>query len=528
MYRDLALLVAFFPKKVYFISSSLKKESHRDMTDFWVIMKSRHLIRRDKQKAHMQEQNRNYLPSSISEAAQPVTEEQGRSAFPMTGPVEESISSVHSSERVRLRQGVMHVRIRHFYCTLEELFDPSLHGIPFVVGTGTGRPNEPGRVIDVSPAAQRLGVSPGMPLRRAYRLAPRARFLPGSYERYQPILRQVKECYRAYSRIIETIPLADAYIDLRGCEIPFDSPVSLAERLCAELTNLGLVPQIGIANGKALAELAALVSRRDNRQGVLYIPQGREPSFVQTLPLSMLLQVRAAGAGSPGALPDLEEHDSSGSRPPDVEGRGDQMDAAAIAEAVSHFKDFGITTFSQVSLLGEAGLSRRLGQLGTWIYHLACGEDTTLVVPDAPPLSQNARMRFHHAADPDETCEAIRKLATYLGERLREQRLKGRVIALMLWPNRPVRDTRRLVMAEDGEEVAVTAAEETIGGQMVLGRHTDEANVIAHHILMLFAHYHRPANRYLQVQVRIGDIVSTSPSNYTPPLRPHGRLTRKL
>ena len=76
------------------------------------------------------------------------------------------------------------------------MFDPTLRGQAFVVGTGTGRPNEPGRVIDVSPAALRLGVSPGMPLRRAYRLAPRARFLPASYDQYQPVLLKLRERYR--------------------------------------------------------------------------------------------------------------------------------------------------------------------------------------------------------------------------------------------------------------------------------------------------------------------------------------------
>src|SRR2546429_4067440 len=153
--------------------------------------------------------------------------------------------------RARLRQGIMHVRIRHFYCTLEEMFDSSLRGQSFVVGTGTGRPNEPGRVIDASPAAVHLGVSPGMPLRRAHRIAPRTRFLPASYERYQPVLQRLRERYRVYSRIIESVPIADTYIDLRGCELAFDSPVSLAERLCAEITGMGLVPLIGIANGKA-------------------------------------------------------------------------------------------------------------------------------------------------------------------------------------------------------------------------------------------------------------------------------------
>src|SRR5256885_14652601 len=158
--------------------------------------------------------------------------------------------AARAAERARLRHGIMHVRIRHFYCTLEEMFDPSLRGQSFVVGTGTGRPNEPGRVIDVSAAAQRLGVIPGMPLRRAHRIAPRTRFLPASYDRYQPFLQRLKERYRAYSRIVESVPIADTFIDLRGCEVPFDTPGSLAEQLCAEIAEMGLTALIGIANGK--------------------------------------------------------------------------------------------------------------------------------------------------------------------------------------------------------------------------------------------------------------------------------------
>src|SRR6266571_2961793 len=337
--------------------------------------------------------------------------------------------AARAAERARLRQGIMHVRIRHFYCTLEEMFDLSLRGQAFIVGTGTGRPNEPGRVIDVSPAALHLGVSPGMPLRRAYRLAPRARFLPASYDRYQPVLQKLRERYRAYSRIIESIPIADAFIDLRGCELAFDSPVALAAQLCAEIAAMGLTALIGIANGKAIAELASLMSRKDGRQGVLYIPPGREASFVQTLPLSLLLQLHAAGTGTPGSLPDLaEQQESHGSNPPEVEGKSEQVDSVAVAEVVAHLRDFGITTFAQVATMNQEGLHRRLGRLGGWLYQVACGQDVSLVVPDAPPLSQNARVRFHHAADADETCAAIRRLANYLGERLREQRLKGQII----------------------------------------------------------------------------------------------------
>jgi nucleotidyltransferase/DNA polymerase involved in DNA repair len=471
----------------------------------------------------MQHYNLNIPATNTPQTTNILTERQ------TAGLNKEMQDPAHAAERARLRQGIMHVRIRHFYCTLEEMLDPSLRSQAFVVGTGTGRPNEPGRVIDVSPAALRLGVSPGMPLRRAYRLAPRARFLPASYDQYQPVLLKLRERYRAYSRIIETVPVADAFIDLRGCELSFDSPVTLAERLCAEIAEMHLTALIGIANGKAIAELAALMSRKDGRRGVLYIPQGREASFVQTLPLSMLLQMRAAGTGIPGTLPELSEQNGHSSRPPEIEGKSENIDSVAVAELVAHLKDFGVTTFAQVAALTEEGLNRRLGRLGGWLYHVASGQDFSLVVPDAPPLSQNARVRLHHAADADETCAAIRKLANYLGERLREQRLKGRIIALMLWPSSLVRqETRKLVIAEDGEEVAVTSAEDTIGGQMILASHTDDPDVFAHHVLMLFAHYHRPGNTYLQVQVRIGDIMTVAPTYYPPPVRTRGRPTRKL
>jgi hypothetical protein len=292
---------------------------------------------------------------------------------------------------------------------------------------------------------------------------------------------------------------------------------------------MGLTALIGIASGKAIAELAALMSRRDGRQGVLYVPAGREASFVQTLSLSMLLQLRSAGSGLPSALPDLMEQEGQGARSSEVEGKSEQVDPVAVAELVAHLRDFGITTFAQVATLTEEGLTRRLGRLGSWVYHVACGVDSSLVVPDAPPLSQNARVRFHQAADADETCAAIRKLANYLSERLREQRLKGQAIALILWPNRIRRETRKLVMGEEGEEMAITTSEETIGGQMMLSRHTDEADIIAHHSLMLFAHYHQHGLRYLQVQLRIGDIIATTPSYYPPPARARGsRVTRKL
>ncbi|MBX5450173.1 DNA polymerase Y family protein [Thermogemmatispora sp.] len=433
-------------------------------------------------------------------------------------------------EQARLRQGILHVRIRHFYCTLEEMANPDLRGLPFVVGTGTGRPNEPGRVIDASPAAVRLGIVPGMPLRRAYRLAPRTLFLPASYERYQPVLQRLRERYRACSHIVESVPLADAFIDLSGSPQPMASPVLLAQQLGSDIAALGLTALIGIASGKIIAELAALMSRKDGRQGILYIPPGREASFVQSLPLSVLLQLHGSESGLGGARDSDSEGTGlrSGSGGAELEGRADRFEVEELAELVAHLRDFGITTFAQVAALSPDGLERRLGRLGRWLHQLAQGQDHSLVIPDAPPLSQNARIRFQHAADADETCAAIHKLGSYLAGRLREQRLRGRVVALLLWPAQPRRDTRRLLLDEQGEEAALREGEEAIGGQITLERHTDEADILIHHLLMLFAHYHRSGTRYLQVLARVGDIITAVTPYYPPAARARGRPTRRL
>src|SRR5947209_10198541 len=86
-----------------------------------------------------------HIPPTIQKSTQGANGVAPPGGLPKSGQLAAASAeqdAVRAAERARLRQGVMHVRIRHFYCTLEEMFDPSLRGQPFVVGTGMGRPNE--------------------------------------------------------------------------------------------------------------------------------------------------------------------------------------------------------------------------------------------------------------------------------------------------------------------------------------------------------------------------------------------------
>jgi hypothetical protein len=77
----------------------------------------------------MQHYNLNIPATNTPQASNILTERQ------TAGLNKEMQDAARAAERARLRQGIMHVRIRHFYCTLEEMFDPTLRGQPFVFGT---------------------------------------------------------------------------------------------------------------------------------------------------------------------------------------------------------------------------------------------------------------------------------------------------------------------------------------------------------------------------------------------------------
>src|SRR5260370_36074626 len=98
------------------------------------------------QKATIQQYNLNIPASNLPQTANAAHTERQTSGLHI-----DAQEVARSAERARLRQGIMHVRIRHFYFTLAEVFDPTLHSQPFVVGTGTGRPTDTRRVIAVSP-----------------------------------------------------------------------------------------------------------------------------------------------------------------------------------------------------------------------------------------------------------------------------------------------------------------------------------------------------------------------------------------
>src|SRR3954466_10204086 len=142
-----------------------------------------------------------------------------------------------------------------FFVSVEELFDPSLHGKPVVVG---GRPNERGVVSAASYAARKFGVHSAMPLRTAYKLCPQAIFVDGHPDRYRDCSQQVFEVLHSFSPVVEMASIDEAYLDMTGTARLHGPPLRAAHLLHARVkAATGLNCSIGIAASRLVAKISS-------------------------------------------------------------------------------------------------------------------------------------------------------------------------------------------------------------------------------------------------------------------------------
>src|SRR4026207_1408855 len=105
-----------------------------------------------------------------------------------------------------------------FYAGVGVLDDPSLRGKPVIVG---GDPNARGVVSAAAYEARAFGVHSAMPLRTAHRLCPSGVFLPGRFDRYRELSRQVMRIFASYTPQVEPISLDEAFMDVTASRAAF-------------------------------------------------------------------------------------------------------------------------------------------------------------------------------------------------------------------------------------------------------------------------------------------------------------------
>lgn len=285
---------------------------------------------------------------------------------------------------------IAHVDMDAFYASVEVRDDPSLRGLPVVVG---GPPEKRGVVAAASYEARAFGIHSAMPMGRAMRLCPELVRISPRMARYREVSATLLGILKTFSDRVEPLSLDEAFVDLTGTENLFGPPAEAGAKIRAAIrAETGLTASVGIAPNKLLAKIA---SARNKPDALTVVTPEEAVAFVQELPVERLWGV---GEKTAARLHRLGIHR-----------------AADLAQREPSF------------------LKRHFGVLGLRLYEWAWGRDDRPVVPDAEAKSVSREITFAKNQRSTELLEGVLLgLCRQTAQRLQREHLVGRVVNLKL------------------------------------------------------------------------------------------------
>jgi len=178
--------------------------------------------------------------------------------------------------------GILHLDMDAFFASVEVRDDPTLQGLPVVVGGAGTR----GVVAAASYPARTRGIRSAMPMATARRLAPDLVIVPPRIDHYRAISGRVMELLGDVVADIEQISVDEAFLDVRGARRLFGEPAQIAGLLRARIREeLGLPSSVGGSVSRAVAKIASARAKPD---GQLIVPAAGTAEFLAPLPVSAI------------------------------------------------------------------------------------------------------------------------------------------------------------------------------------------------------------------------------------------------
>ena len=272
--------------------------------------------------------------------------------------------------------------------------DPSLAGLPVVVGAdprgGRGR----GVVAAASYEARAYGIHSAMPIGQAYRRCPTAVYLRPRGRLYTAASARFMAILARFTDLVEPLSIDEAFLDVTASRRLFGDGGTIARRIKdAVRAEERLVASVGVAPSKFLAKLASDLGKPD---GLLVVPPDDVAAFVRDVPVQRLW-----GAG-PKALPG--------------------------------FRRLGVCTIGEVAALPRARLIEVFGDaLGGHFHALARGDDPRPVRPDRQRKTISRETTFaQDVRDRARVEQALRELVEQVAHRLRRAHRAGERVHLKL------------------------------------------------------------------------------------------------
>ena len=246
---------------------------------------------------------------------------------------------------------ILHIDMDAFYASVEQRDDPSLRGLPLIVGG----PSKRGVVCAASYEVRPFGVRSAMPMADALRRCPHAIVVPPRMARYAEVSAEIFAVFHRFTPLVEGLSLDEAFLDVTGSASLFGDGAAIARKIKDAIRDeLGLIASAGVASCKFAAKIA---SDFDKPDGLVVIPAGELGTFLAKLPIE-----RMWGIGP---------------------------------RAVERLRPAGLTTFRDLAETSLDHLEELLGRAGAvHVQTLARGIDDRPVVPGREAVSVGAEETF--------------------------------------------------------------------------------------------------------------------------------------
>lgn len=343
-------------------------------------------------------------------------------------------------------RSVLHVDMDAFFASVAQVDDPALRGRPVIVG---GTSLRRGVVTSASYEARAYGVRSAMPLYQALERCPHAVVVPGAFERYREVNRQLRAIWARHAPVVEVASFDEAYLELTGCEALLGDPAEVARAIQRDvLAETGVTCSVGVASSKLLAKVA---SKRHKPRGLCVVPRGEEAAWLAPLAIG------------------------------DLHGVGPAT-AKKLAEV-------GLVRVGQLLEVPEDQLERYLGPGAAALRLMAQGIDTRPVSPHGAAKSIGAETTFDRDVASRERLAAVfRDLVQEVAFRARRAGVLARTVAVK-------------VRYHDFE---------TIGRARTLVQATDDDDAIAAAALALFAEHAEPGRPVRLVGVTLSQFTTVA------------------